>query len=257
MSLADGLAVTPITGLGEIRGGDDLAALLAERLAHARDGDVVAVAQKIVSKAEGRMVRLDEVTPSSRALELAEATAKDPRLVELVLSESAEVVRAVAGLIIARHRLGFVLANAGIDRSNLTLAGQGDETQEQALLLPIDPDASAERLRAGLVGRLGVEVGVIITDSFGRSWRNGTVNVAIGAAGVTCLWDRRGELDRAGRVLQATEIAVADALAAAAGLVMGEGAEGCPAALVRMAPPPAPHQPASVLVRPLERDLFR
>ena len=248
--MAEAVTITAVEGLGEIAAGDDLAALLAERLTDARDGDVLVVAQKIVSKAEGRSIDLATVTPSARAIELAETTGKDARLVELVLTESSEVVRAVPAVLIARHRLGFVLANAGIDRSNVP-------GEDRVLLLPLDPDGSAEALRVGLVARLGVALGVVISDSFGRPWRNGVVNVAIGAAGVASLWDRRGEADRNGRVLEMTEVAHADALAAAAGMVMGEGAEGCPAALVRGAHAPAPPRPASSLVRPLEKDLFR
>lgn len=255
--MAEGVTITPLAGLPEVVAGDDLAALLADAIlrsgAAPRPGDVLVAAQKIISKAEGRFVDLATVTPSVQAWELGETTQKDPRLVELILQESAEVLRAVPGILIVRHRLGLVLANAGIDRSNVP----GGPDGERVLLLPLDPDASAERLRAGVRERLGTDLGVIVSDSLGRAWRMGVVNVAIGAAGVTALWDRRGETDREGRMLKVTEVGHADALAAAAALVMGEAAEGCPAALVRTPAPPAPLGTARALVRPIDRDLFR
>jgi coenzyme F420-0:L-glutamate ligase/coenzyme F420-1:gamma-L-glutamate ligase len=206
----------------------------------------------VVSKAEGRYVELDSVTPGARALELAALTGKNARLVELVLAESTEVLRARPDVLIVRHRLGFVMANAGIDRSNLA-PGAG----ERVLLLPLDPDASAQTLRASLAQRLGSACGLIISDSFGRPWRRGVVNVAIGAAGVPSLLNRRGEADRAGRRLEVTEVALADALAAAAGLLMGEAAESTPAVLVRGARLTGAEQPARELLRPLAEDLFR
>ncbi len=256
--MAEPVVITAVTGIGEIVEGDDLAAILAEALGAlgiaGRDGDVLVVAQKIVSKAEGRSVRLGDVRASARALALAETTGKDPRVVELALAESTEVVRAVAGVLITRHRLGFVLANAGIDRSNVPAAPD----EERALLLPLDPDRSAWLLSQALSARLGARTAVIVSDSFGRPWRSGVVNVGIGAAGVTTLWDRRGEVDRSGRTLVATEVAHVDALAAAAGLVMGEGAEGLPAAHIRgVSEPPAPVGAAADLIRPLTQDLFR
>lgn len=235
----------------EVAAGDDLAEVVAAALAGRapRPGDIVVLAQKIVSKAEGRLVSLATVRPGPAAIELAARTRKDARLVELVLRESQAVVRARPGVLIVRHRLGLVMANAGIDQSNLPGA-------EMALLLPEDPDGSAERLRAALADRLGVPLGVIISDSFGRAWRRGSVNVAIGAAGIASLWDRRGERDRSGRPLAVTEVAVADAVAAAAGLAMGEGREGRPLVLVRGWSPPAPASPAAALIRPVEEDLF-
>lgn len=249
------LTILPLPGIGDVAAGDDLAAILGDALDRAgvapAAGDVLVVAQKIVSKAEGRIVRMGEVTPSTRALELAGVTGKDARLVELVLGESVEVVRAAPAVLVVRHRLGLVMANAGIDRSNL-----GD-TDDATLLLPLDPDASAARLRAALGLRFGAAPAVIVSDSFGRPWRMGTVNMAIGAAGLPALVDRRGEPDRYGRTLEATEIALADAIAAAAGLAMGEGAEGIPAALVRGVGWSAPDRAAAALVRPLTQDLFR
>jgi coenzyme F420-0:L-glutamate ligase / coenzyme F420-1:gamma-L-glutamate ligase len=251
------LTVTALPGLPEVGAGSDLEALLAEALAAMRmtllRGDVLVVAQKIVSKAEGRSVELASVVPGPRALELAAVTRKDPHLVELILSESTAVLRALPDVLIVRHRLGFVMANAGIDRSNVT-AGGGTG---QVLLLPVDPDGSAAALREAMERRCGVSPGVIISDSFGRPWRRGVVNVALGAAGVPALLDRRGEADRAGRRLEVTEVAIGDALAAAAGLVMGEAAEGIPAALIRGYQVAAPECAGQALVRPLAEDLFQ
>jgi coenzyme F420-0:L-glutamate ligase/coenzyme F420-1:gamma-L-glutamate ligase len=215
-----------------------------------RAHDILVVAQKIVSKAEDRFVDLNAVEVSARALELAEVTRKDPRLVELVLSESTEVLRAKVNVLIVRHRLGFVMANAGVDRSNVG-------GRDRALLLPRDPDASAAKLRSGLETRLGVAIGVVVADSFGRAWRNGVTNVALGAAGLPALIDRRGERDRDGRTLEVTEVAFADLVASAAGLVIGEAAESCPAALVQGLTWRAPGVPASALIRPVAEDLFR
>ena len=242
------LRLTALPGLPLVQAGDDLAALLADALARAdlspRPGDVLALAQKVVSKAEGRSVPLASVRPSAAAHRLAAETGKDPRLVELILAESVRIVRARPNLVIVEHRLGFVMANAGIDQSNL---GQEDH----ALLLPVDPDASAARLSA----RLGLAV--VITDSFGRAWRRGTVGIAIGAAGLPALLDLRGRLDLFGRALQVSMTGFADEIAAAAGLVMGQGAEGSPAVLLRGLAWDAPPAPAAALLRTAEEDLFR
>lgn len=216
------------------------------------DGDALAVAQKIISKAEGRLIDPAEVEPGDRALELAERVGKDPRLVELILRESDEVSRVRPGVLIVSHRLGFTSANAGIDRSNV---GPGDE--ERVLLLPLDPDASARRIRATIADERGVDVGVIITDSHGRPFRLGTVGVAIGVAGLPALWDRRGEPDRYGYRLQHTDVGVADEIAAAAGLLMGQAAEGQPAVLIRGLRLPPGDGRASDLIRPKELDLYR
>jgi coenzyme F420-0:L-glutamate ligase / coenzyme F420-1:gamma-L-glutamate ligase len=259
--MKDGMAgefsVTALPGIGEIAEGDNLGTIIGDAIERMglvlRPGDIVVVAQKIVSKAEGRIVALDTVEPSERARELAAITRKDARLVELVLSESAEVMRAVPEVLIVRHRLGHVMANAGIDRSNLV----PDDAEPSALLLPLDPDASAAGLRRGLEARFGVAPGIVVSDSFGRAWRIGTVNVAIGVAGLPAVIDRRGEGDRHGRILEATEIAFADAVAAAAGLAMGEAAEGTPAVLVRGMDWPETAQPTSALLRPMKQDLFR
>ncbi len=215
-------------------------------------GDVLAIAQKIISKAEGRQVRLAGVETSPRAVALAAEVGKDPRLVELILQESTEVSRHRPGVLIVRHRLGFTCANAGIDRSNVAV---GED--EAVLLLPLDPDASAARLRAELLAATGAAVGVVITDSHGRPFRLGTVGVAIGAAGLPALWDRRGEPDLYGYRLQHTDVGVADEIAAAAGLLMGQAAEGLPAVLIRgLRLPPADGRAAD-LVRPPELDLYR
>ncbi len=250
------ISIIPLTGMGEVAPGADVAALLEAALGAAAyapaPGDVLVVTQKILSKAEDRFVALEAVTPSVRAFELAEATRKDPRLVELVLQESSAIVRAAPGVLITRHRVGFVAANAGIDRSNL-----GPGRAACALLPPRDPDGSAQMLAEALGAAFGAPLGVVVSDSFGRPWRQGVVNVAIGASGLPALIDRRGDVDREGRTLEVTQIAFADLLASAAGLAMGEAAEGVPAALVRGCAPSAPHNSAASIVRPLGEDLFR
>lgn len=248
------IEIVPVTGIGEVQGGADLGELLAMALRPLapRADDIVVVTQKIVSKAEGRLVELAAVTPSTRALELAATVDKDPRLVELILRESTEVLRAVRGVLITRHRCGYVMANAGIDASNI---GAGND--DSVLLLPLDSDQSAATLRDALRERLGVGLGVVISDSFGRPWRNGVVNVALGSAGLPALCDKRGMVDRDGRELRVTQIAYGDLLASAAGLAMGEAAEGIPVALVRGCVLPRQDVPASTLVRNPDEDLFR
>lgn len=251
------LMVTPLPGLPRVRPGDDLVSLLSAAIDRAGivpvAQDIVVVAQKIVSKAEGRLAPLDRVTPSAKAEELAGITGKDARQLQLVLDESEEVLRAKRNVIVVEHRLGLVMANAGIDRSNVDQSGPG----ETVLLLPVDPDASARRIRDGLEARYGVTLGVIVTDSFGRAWRLGTVGIAIGAAGVPSLVDQRGEPDMNGRALEVTETAFADSVASAAVLTMGEAAEGTPAALVRGLRWTAPERPAAALIRPRREDMFR
>jgi coenzyme F420-0:L-glutamate ligase/coenzyme F420-1:gamma-L-glutamate ligase len=248
------LAATALPGLPEVRAGDDLAALLAAAIGRAglrvSAQDVLVVAQKVVSKSEGRVVRLATVEPSTRAREYAERTGKDPRLVEVILSESRRVVRAAPRVLVVEHRLGFVMANAGVDQSNLAEPGT-------ALLLPRDPDASAARLRAGLAARLGVAPGVIVSDSFGRAWRRGSVGTAIGVAGLPALIDLRGVPDRSGRPLEITTVAFADQVASTAALLTGEAAEGRPAVLVQGLSWDAPESGVGALLRPQEEDLFR
>ncbi|MFI5034472.1 MAG: coenzyme F420-0:L-glutamate ligase [Reyranellales bacterium] len=240
-----------VPGLPMVKAGDDLAQLIAERLTGElalRKGDVLVLAQKIVSKAEGRLVEIATVKPSPRAIELAAEVQKDPRLVELILSESVRVVRSRPNVLIVEHRLGFVMANAGIDQSNVA----PQDGVERALLLPKDPDASAEALRA----KLGATA-LMIIDSFGRPWRRGTTGVAIGSAGLPALLDLRGNPDLFGRTLMVTISAFADELAAAASLVMGQADEAQPVVLVRGLTWKLPATNAAELVRPPSEDLFR
>lgn len=251
------LRLVALPGIPEVERDSDLAQLLLTAIAGSGlrldEGDVIVVAQKIVSKAEGRFVRLATVEPSPRALELARKTDKDPRLVELMLGESRKVLRAKPGVLILEHRLGFVMANAGIDQSNVP----GSAGEDVALLLPEDPDASARRIQQGLRETCGSDVGVIINDSFGRAWRNGVTGVAIGVAGIPALVDLRGQSDRDGRALRVTQVAAADELAAAASLVMGQADEGYPAVLARGFPYARRAGSARELVRPRAEDLFR
>jgi coenzyme F420-0:L-glutamate ligase / coenzyme F420-1:gamma-L-glutamate ligase len=250
------LSLTALPGIPTVAPGADLARLVLDGVERAgialADGDILVLAQKIVSKAEGRRVRLADVSPSPRAQELARTVEKDARLVELILQEAQEVLRARPGVLVVVHRLGFVLANAGIDASNVE--GGGDES---VLLLPADPDASAERLRRALCGATGRALGVVINDSFGRAWRLGTVGTAIGLAGLPGLIDLRGRPDRSGRVLRVTELGAADELAAAASLLMGQGDEGRPIIHVRGFPYALREGRASELLRPAQLDLFR
>jgi len=251
------LTIVTLAGIPQVQPGDDVAELLIEALAGSDTAlgthDVVVVTSKIVSKAEGRYVDLSALQPSERARELAQITGKDARLVEAILREAVEVIRAKPNVLIVATRQGLILANAGIDQSNLEVADHG----RRALLLPAQPDASAQRIKDRLDGHFRADVGVIISDSVGRPWRLGTVGVAIGAAGVPALWDRRGEKDLSGRPLEVTEVAFADAVAAMAVLAMGEAAEGRPAALVRGLEWTARVRPAAALVRPKAEDLFR
>lgn len=228
--------------------GDDLAALIADTVA-LEPGDIVVLAQKIVSKAENRAVRLDTVTPSPRAIELAQAADKDPRTVELMLAEAEEVMRVRPGVIIVRHRLGLVLANAGIDQSNI-------EDEATVLLLPADPDASAAALRKTLRDRTGADVAVLIIDSLGRAWRGGTLGTAIGVAGMPGLLDLRGEPDLYGRPLKTSELGIADEAAAAASLLMGQAGEGRPLVVIRGLARARTDGNAAELVRPRSMDLF-
>ena len=246
-----------VPGMPPVVPGDDVAGLILERIAAAglelRHGDVVVIAQKIVSKAEGRLVDLASIVPSPHAEALAREVAKDPRLVEVILSESRRVVRSTRDVLIVEHRLGLVMANAGVDQSNVA----APDGRELVLLLPQDPDASATRLREEFHARCGCEVGVIINDSFGRPWRLGVTGVAIGCAGVAALLDLRGDPDLFGRPLQVTVVAHADEIAVAASLLMGQAAEGCPVVVVRGLTDGRRHLPASAMVRPPEGDLFR
>lgn len=242
-----------VAGLPLVRPGDDLVALIVDALAAQStplaDGDVMVITSKIVSKAEGRFVDLGTVTPTARARTLAAATDKDPRLVELVLRESTRVSRARPGVLIVRHRLGFTSSVAGIDHSNVG----GDD--DLVLLLPEDPDASAVRLRSGLEAVTGRHLGVVLTDTHGRPFRRGNIGVAIGVSGLPSLLDLRGQVDLFGRVLLATEMPLADMVAAAAGLIAGETVERLPVVVLRGLALSGDGRGAD-LVRPLEQDLY-
>jgi coenzyme F420-0:L-glutamate ligase/coenzyme F420-1:gamma-L-glutamate ligase len=249
------LVLTALPGIPAVASGDDLGSLVWQSLEQAgialADGDIVVVAQKIVSKAEGRTRQLDQVTPGQAARELAAAAHKDPRVVELMLAETAELIRCRPGVIVVQDNRGLIMANAGIDASNVTSDGAA------VLLLPLDPDASAAGLRANLEARSGARIGVLIIDSFGRAWRMGTIGTAIGISGAPGLIDLRGEPDMNGRPLQTSELAAADELAAAASLVMGQAAEGTPVVHVRGFPYPLREGSAAELVRPKSMDMFR
>lgn len=256
MSTRADLSLHVLPGIPMIEQGDDLAALLDAALRRLAlepvDGDVLVLAQKIVSKAEGRLVRLADVTPSARAIELAAETDKDPRLVQLILDESSELLRKRPGMLLVRHRLGNVGAHAGIDQSNVDHADG-----EAALLLPVDPDASARRLHEALFALTGRRLAVIIADSMNRAWRLGTVGGAIGCHGLQVLDDLRGTGDAYGRELKVTVINRADSLAAAATLLMGESVQRTPAVLIRGLPWQPTAQMARDIIRPLAEDMFR
>jgi coenzyme F420-0:L-glutamate ligase/coenzyme F420-1:gamma-L-glutamate ligase len=257
MKTPERLTLSVVPGIALLRPGDDLGAIIIAALDKAglapADGDVVVVAQKAVSKAQGRYVDLAAVTPSWHARELAVEVDKDPRLVEVILSESVRVVRKGKGVLIVEHRSGYIMANAGVDQSNVAPAAG----EEPVLLLPIDADAAAEALRATLMAHYARQLGVIVSDSFGRPWRRGTVGIALGAAGVPSLIDWRGKPDLHGRPLQFTETGFADEVAAAASLLMGQADEGHPVVLVSgFALTDAPIT-ARGLLRPTAEDLFR
>lgn len=255
--MAASLSLHALPGLPMVRPGDDLAALIEAGLDRAglslEPGDVLVLAQKIVSKAEGRIVEIPTVVASAEAIELAQTVQKDPRVVQVILEQAVRVVRARPNLLIVEHKRGWVMANAGIDHSNV---GAQDGT-ERVLLLPEDPDASAERLRARLAPSAGGPFGVVISDSFGRAWRRGTAGIAIGAAGLPALVDLRGNPDLFGRILEVSISGFADEIAAAASLIQGQGAEGQPVVLVRGLSWSQPAMGAAQLVRPPQEDLFR
>jgi coenzyme F420-0:L-glutamate ligase / coenzyme F420-1:gamma-L-glutamate ligase len=251
------LEVIALTGLPLIKAGDDLVALIASSLklngVEPRAQDVLVVAQKIVSKAEGRMVDLATVQPSARARALAADVDKDPRLVEIILSESVRVVRARRNVLIVQHRFGFIMANAGVDQSNVA----PEDGSAHVLLLPENPDRSAETLRRGLARLTGIDLAVVINDSFGRPWRQGTAGVAIGVAGLPALIDLRGRPDLFGRKLEVSVIGFADEIAAAASLVMGQANEAAPVVLIRGLRWSAPESTAASVIRSPNEDLFR
>jgi coenzyme F420-0:L-glutamate ligase/coenzyme F420-1:gamma-L-glutamate ligase len=249
------LSLIALPGIPHVQPGDDLARLIVASLQSNRltleAGDILVITSKLVSKAEGRFVDLRTVTPSARAVDVGQRTNKDPRLVELILQESTGISRMRGEVLIVRHRLGFTLANAGIDHSNVR-----PDSEEWVLLLPEDPDASARRLREALHALTGIAPGVVISDSHGRPFRIGTVGTAIGLAGFPAVWDMRGQRDLFGRVLRITVTGLGDEFAAAAGLLTGQGAEGLPVVLIRgMVVPPGDGRAAD-LVRPVELDLY-
>jgi coenzyme F420-0:L-glutamate ligase / coenzyme F420-1:gamma-L-glutamate ligase len=250
------LEIFAIPGMPMVRAGDDISSIIVDALRRAglalHDGDVVVIAQKIVSKAEGRTVDLAAVTPTAEAIALAAEVGKDPRIVQVVLSESVRVVRSRPNLMIMQHKLGFVMANAGVDQSNVAPS----DGVQRALLLPVDPDGSAETIRARLEEWLDVKVGCVISDSFGRPWRRGTAGVAIGCAGLPSLIDLRGQPDLFGRILEVSIIGFADEIAAAASLLQGQAAEGQPVVVVRGLTWTAPDASVADLLRPPQEDLF-
>lgn len=252
------LILTPLTGLPIIKPGDDLADLIADVIKHAEmnlaDGDILVIAQKIISKSEDRFVNLNDISPSERALELAQHVDKDARLIELVIEESKSILRFRSGTIIVEHRLGFVCANAGIDHSNVR---KDNDSDEWVLLLPENPDRSADGIRRSLEKWSNKRIGVMVIDSHGRAWRLGTVGVAIGISGIPGIEDLRGDADMFGRTLRVTQVGVADELAAAASLMMGQAAEGTPVVHVRGFPYPLREGSLQELLRPEEEDLFR
>jgi len=255
--MAKNVTYFAVPGIPLVNPGDDLVKLIVAALAVQQfrlvSGDIVVIAQKIVSKSENRYVRLTDIVPGEKAKALAAEIGKDPRYVEIVLSEASEVVRYRPNLLIVAHRLGYVMANAGIDQSNIERV----DDEERVLLLPCDPDRSAAVLKQGFDEAYAANVGVIINDSFGRPWRNGIVGVALGVAGLPSLLDMIGKPDMFGRPMQVTEIAVADEIAAGASLLMGEAAEGLPVVVVRGLTFDAPALNAAALIRQRERDLFR
>lgn len=252
------LTLTPISRIPVVNPGDDLVVLINEGLKRddisLKHGDILVVAQKIISKSEGRAVNLASVRPSQEAIDLAQKIAKDPRLTELILQESSSVLRTRPGTIIVEHRLGFVCANAGIDHSNV---GASNKSEQWVLLLPEDPDASARRLRERLEENSDVSLGVLIIDSHGRAWRMGTAGVAIGFSGIPGLVDMRGQTDLFGYTLEITQVGAADELASAASLVMGQAAEGRPVVHVRGFPYDLREGQYNELIRPEHEDLFR
>ena len=255
--MAKRLELIPLEGFPLVEPGDDLALQIADSLSQNGltlcPGDVLVIAQKVVSKAEDRYVNLADVVPGENALKLAATADKDPRQVQLVLDESVEVVRVRPGVIVVEHRQGYVLANAGIDKSNI----ERDPENPRVLLLPLDADASANTLRSALAELCGTAPQVIINDSLGRAWRNGTVGVAIGCAGIDPLHTQIGDSDLFGNVLEVTEPAVADELAAAASLVMGQASEACPVVLARGAPLREAAGGSQRLIRDKALDMFR
>ena len=253
------MILTPIPGFPLVNPGVNLATLIQAGLIRANivleNGDVLVIGQKVVSKAEGRLVDLKQVTPSTEAQRLAQESHKNPREVEVLLRESRKVLRVRPGLIIVEHRLGFICANAGLDHSNVQ--GEMEEHSEWVLMLPIDPDASARKIRRDLCRDLDLDIGVLIIDSHGRAWRLGTVGVSIGVAGFPALLDLRGKPDLFDVLLRSTEVGLADEVAAAASIMMGQADEGQPVVHVRGLPYALREGSMQEIIRPEEEDLFR
>ncbi len=253
------LIITPIYGLPIFSKGDNLTAYLLQAIKDNNidllNGDILVIAQKIISKVEGRLINLSEVVPSDKAVEIAHIVEKDPRFVECVLGESKKIIRCRPGILIVEHNLGFICANAGIDHSNVK--GPYGQNEDWVLLLPKNPDRSAENIRNEMEEKTNVKLGVLIIDSHGRAWRMGIVGTTIGVSGIPGLVDKRGEVDLFGYKLKVTQIAAADELAAAASLMMGQAAEGVPAVHVRGFPYPLRNSYLSELIRPENQDLFR
>ncbi|WP_146689174.1 coenzyme F420-0:L-glutamate ligase [Bradyrhizobium canariense] len=251
------LSIAAVSGIPDVQAGTDLAKAIVQALKdnnlQLKHHDVLVVAQKIVSKSEGRFVNLNDVKPGEQALALAARCRKDPRLVQVILDQSNRVVRCAPDILIVEHKLGLVMANAGIDKSNIGVFPDA----QMVLLLPEHPDRSAQQLRCELQKLVQQDLGIIINDSFGRPWRLGTVGVAIGAAGIDCTDDRRGEVDMFGRILETTVVGRADEIASAASLVMGQGSERIPVVLVRGLGPSQNVSPALSMVRKSAEDLFR
>lgn len=250
------LILTPLVGLPLIQPGDNLARLIVANIQDnallVQENDIFVITQKVISKYENRFIDLNEVTPSEKALVLGKITSKDPRVVEVILSESAEILRAVPGTLIVEHRLGFVCANAGVDHSNIE-----SSDRSQVLLLPRDPSESARQIRAFICEQFNAQIGVLVVDTHGRAWRNGAVGMAIGGSGIPMLSDQRGWKDLYGSELRVTQVAIADELAGAASLLMGQSNEGIPVVKVSGFPYPLIEQPFSVLIRDRSKDLFR
>tara|TARA_Y100001934_G_scaffold280203_1_gene386215 strand:- start:887 stop:1654 length:768 start_codon:yes stop_codon:yes gene_type:complete len=255
--MPDRLTLIALEGIPLVKPGDDLANLIGDALEQSgerlADGDILVVAQKIVSKTENRLVDVTTIEPSDQAKDLAVEVDKDPRVVEIILRESRAVIRKKPGVLIVENNLGLIMANAGIDHSNV----ESEVPERTLLLLPEDPDASAERLQRAIRSKFGIDVGVIINDSVGRPWRIGTMGLAIGISGLPAVTDLRGDKDLFGRELRVSEEAVGDELAAAASLLQGQGAEGKPVVLVRGYRSDAPSQPATAALRAAEEDMFR
>ena len=255
-AVVETISLYPLQGIPLIRSGDDLSTIIIESVHSNKfqwsDSDILVIAQKIVSKSEGRLVNLKQIQPSKHSIELASRTEKDPRLVELILSESKKVIRFKKGLIVVQNHQGVILANAGIDHSNV----EQDDENDQVLLLPKNPDVSAEKIHKNLFARTGFHLGVIINDSIGRAWRNGTIGTAIGVAGLPAILDLKGRDDLFGNPLQVSEQAIADELASAASLIQGQADEAIPVVLIKGFKTLLDNIPASGLIRDIKKDLF-